>query len=477
MRNISSLKAPFEYKSKIDKPLLVLFIAINLLVLINNILHSPVIGYDATEHLKYIRVLPYRLPDATDTREFFSAPLPYFFPSLVDKACISWSESENIPGMIDNCLVFSGRSVQIINVILSIGVTYFIIKIAGLVRPGSRYLKISTLILLGVMTVYYKTFTQVRGEPYLLFFTIWAIYLFVRMAYSRENVTWGDGILPGIILGLMLLSRQWGFMLLPALAGLWTLVILLDKSNRRQFTSSLFICAIVAFLVCGWFYLSLYIRHGSFFPFNMSPLTFSFSNQPVSFYRNTGLKKFLLFKSPTRDTFNNQLFPILYSDIWGDYWGHFVFIQNRSYLGEIGYGNIEQVTPYLGRVNTVSLFPSLVFFAGIISATITLPKLIRGDPEEINRSLYYTFLLLFVFASFLLYLYFLIVYPIPDQGDTIKASYLLHVLVVLPLLGAEFLEGVQARNPRVYYFCLILLGLTFAHNLPAMITRHWFFLS
>jgi hypothetical protein len=71
----------------------------------------------------------------------------------------------------------------------------------------------------------------------------------------------------------------------------------------------------------------------------------------------------------------------------------------------------------------------------------------------------------------------LIVYPIPDQGDTIKASYLLHVLVVLPLLGAEFLEGVQARNPRVYYVCLILLGLTFAHNLPAMITRYWFFLS
>jgi hypothetical protein len=185
----------------------------------------------------------------------------------------------------------------------------------------------------------------------------------------------------------------------------------------------------------------------------------------------------MLFKSPTRDTFNNQLFPILYSDVWGDYWGHFVFIQDRSYLGEIGYGNIEQVTPYLGRVNTVSLFPSLVFFAGIIYATITLPKLISGDPEEKNRSLYYTFLLLFVFASFLLYLYFLIVYPIPDQGDTIKASYLLHVLVVLPLLGAEFLEGVRARNPRVYYFCLILLGLVFAHNLPAMITRHWFFLS
>lgn len=477
MRNFPSLKTPFYYEGKIDKPILVLYLAINLLVLINNILHHPVIGYDAKENLKYIRSLPYRLPDDTDTREFFSAPLPYFLPSLIDKACLNWSESKISPGVIDNCMVLSGKSAQALNVILSLGVTYFVIKIAGFVRPGRRYLKISALLMLGVMTVYYKTFSQVRGEPYLLFFTIWAIYLIVRLTYSREHVTWAYGISPGIILGFMLLSRQWGFMLLPAIAGLWALIILIDKSNRWRFTSSLFVCAIVAFLMCGWFYLSLYVRYGSMFAFNKSPLTFSFSNQPVSFYRHTGLQEFRLFKYPTRDTFNNQLFPIFYSEIWGDYWGYFVFIQDRSILGQMGYGNKELVTPYLGRVNAVSLLPSLILFAGIVSASLTSLKVISKDAEEKNRSIYCTFLLLFIFASLLLYLYFLVVYPIPDQGDTIKATYLLHAMVVLSLLGGEFLDGVLARNPRIYYFILILLGLVFAHNLPAMITRHWVFLS
>jgi hypothetical protein len=180
----------------------------------------------------------------------------------------------------------------------------------------------------------------------------------------------------------------------------------------------------------------------------------------------------LLFKSPVRGTFDNQLFPIFYADTWGDYWGHFVFIQDRSYLGKLGYGNRAQIAPYLGRVDAVSLYPSLIFFAGMVVGGVSLSGFFRGEGQEKSRSLFNVFLFLFVIVSFLLFFYFLIIYPFLDQGDTIKAAYLLHALVVLPLLGAEFLERLRRRYPAGYLACMALLGLVFLHNLPAMITRY-----
>ena len=472
MRLGSFLKAPFLYQGKVDRPLFALFLAINLLVLTNSILHNPEIGYDARDHLMYINVLPYQLPTSEDTQEFFSAPLPYFLPSLVDNACHRLNSVREAPGKIDDCLRNAGKSAQFINVILSLGVTFLIIKIAEVVRPGNRFLKISSLALLGVMTVYYKTFAQVRGEPYVVLFAVWAIYLLSKMIYERESLTWRRGIGLGIILGLLMLSRQWGVTLFPAILGLMGLVWIFDQSHRWQFGKTLLISFIVAILISGWFYLYLYQEHGSFLAFNRSPQAFSLTNQPLSFYRGTGLKDFVLFKSPIRDIFSNQFLPIFYSEIWGDYWGYFVFVKDHTGVDASGNENRELINPYLGRVNAAALLPSLILLAGMFTGIFHFTQLFRGDLKDKSRSLFYAFLLLFVIVSFLLFLYFLITYPIPDQGDTIKATYLLHALVILPILGAEFLERMRLRYPTSYLVNLALLGLVFVHNLPAMITRY-----
>ncbi len=483
MKLLAALKSPFLQMGKIDKPLLALFLAINVLVLINSILHNPEIGYDGKSHLIYMRVLPYRLPTVEETREFFSPPLPYFLPSLLDKACLNLKEIRDVSVKIDDCLRSTGKFAQFINFILSLGVTFLFTKIAGVLRPDNRFWKFSSLALLGVMTVYYKTFAQVRGEPYVVFLTVLAIYYLSKMVHDRGQVTLTSGIGLGIILGLLSLSRQWGFMLMPAIFGLMGLVWIFDQKHRWQFVTSLSISFVVAFLVCGWFYLHLYFEHGSLLTFNRSPQAFSFSNQPPSFYRQSGLSNLMLFKSPTRPTFENQFFPILYSDVWGDYWGYFVYIQDRSSLSfnrsSLGVmekkGNREIINPFLGRVNAVSIFPSLIFLAGILTSAASNHKLLGQDQEEKNRSLFYMFLLMFVIVSFMLYLYFLISYTMTDQDSTIKATYMLHVLIIFPLLGAEFLERVRQRKQIFYYGCMVALGLVLVHNLPAMITRYRMF--
>lgn len=474
MRIFSILKGSFLHDGRVDKFLLALFLAINLLVLTNSTLHDPQIGYDAKGYLGYIRALPYRLPTYEDTHEFFSAPLPYFLPSLVDEACQRLKGVREVPLVIDDCLINAGKFAQFINFILSLGVTLLFIKIAEVVRPDNRFLKISSLALLGIMTVYYRTFAQVRGEPYVVFFTVWAIYLLSKMIYARERVTGRSGIGLGIILGLLMLSRQWGFMLIPAILGLMGLAWGFDRIHAWQFGKTIATSFIIAFLICAWFYLHLYLEHDSFLAFNRSPRAFSLSNQPLSFYRSTGLKNLRLFKIPTREAFDNQFFPLFYSDLWGDYWGYFVFIQVTSFTSDKGYlGNRLQIRPYLGRVNAVALIPSSIFVAGVVTGAFSAIKLFRGDDkEEKSRSLFHLFLLIFLIVSFILYMVFLINYTRANQDSTIKATYILHALIVFPFLGAEFLERVRQHKQILYNGFMAALGLVLVHNLPALITRY-----
>jgi hypothetical protein len=54
------------------KPLIVVFISLNSLVLVNACLHDPFVGYDVGEHLKYVETLgKMQLPTAAETAEFY----------------------------------------------------------------------------------------------------------------------------------------------------------------------------------------------------------------------------------------------------------------------------------------------------------------------------------------------------------------------------------------------------------------------
>ncbi len=470
---LPALKAPLHHDGRLDRLTLALFLAINGLVLANSVLHDPGIGYDAVDHLRYIRTLPLRMPSEADTREFFSPPLPYLVPSLIDKACLAWTRQTPIGGAKDDCLRLAGKAAQLLNFLLSLGVTFLFLKIGEAVRPGNRFWGASALLLLGVMTVYYKTFAQVRGEPYVVLFTVWGLYLMARIVMQPDRVAAGTAVGLGVILGLLGLSRQWGLMLFPAILALMILVWALDSLYRARIVKALVASLAIALALCGWFYLGLFARYGSFTAFNRAARPFAFSNQPISFYRNTGLKDLWLFRSPTRGTFDNQFLPIFYSEVWGDYWGYFVLIPERASLADDRYQpNADRMTPYLGRANAAALLPSLAFAAGVVAGMFSLPRRRRADGDESGRSLFTALLLMFGGGAFLLYLYFLIRFTSVGPDTTIKATFVLHALLVLPLLGAEFLERVRTRLPLAYVASLLVLGLVWGHNLATMITRY-----
>lgn len=449
-----------------------LFVLMQGLVIVNAVLHNPEMGYDADDHLSYMQVLPERLPSSQDTREFFSAPLPYFIPGVVDEVCTRIFAARDPNWVFEYCRDWGGNTAQGLNVLLSFGAGILMLSLAQRLRPGSWYFKVGVLLLLTLLTVYYKTFAQVRGEPYVVFFTVWILdVLFAWIDAPLSAVGWQQGVGLGVLVGLLMLSRQWGAMLIPVLLLFPLMMFWVRRRLDWGLLRTLVLGALTAALVGGWFYVWLLIRYDTLTAFNLKTPGFSFANQPYKFYRHTGLEDWELFRVPIRENFANEFMPIMYSDTWGDYWGYFVFIRAKSYLGEKGYENGAQIAPYLGRVNLVSLYPTFLMALGLL---LGLHHVVRLRIEKTNAK----FMLMWIFlvSAGLMYGYFVIAYPDPPRGATIKPTYVLHALIVLPLFAADFLETLRRRSARGWWLAVGLLVLVLIHNLPAMVTRYNVFL-
>ncbi|MBT3323140.1 MAG: phospholipid carrier-dependent glycosyltransferase [Anaerolineae bacterium] len=362
------MTAVFSNDGKLDIPLIGIFVVINIIVLVNAVFHHPKIGYDVSNHLTYMQTILDGMPNHDDTPEFFSPPLPYVLPAFFDKACeLVYDDEPHIPinsggHIIFSCRKSTGKFAQSLNVLLSFSTLFVILLICEYLRPHNRFYKFSTLFLFSLLTVYYKTFSQARGEPYVVFFIVLSAYFLLRTLDPKPKKT--TFVFLGISLGLLILSRQWGFFIFPAIAfsGIW--LIIKKQQEALKLIKPLMGSFIIAAFLGGWFYLYLYIQHGSFTAFNIEENQRMSFDEVVSLTRKTRIKNMDLFRNPIRPNFYYEPIPVFYSEIWGDYWGYFTFIKEKSYYGDLGLGNSTEVGPYLGRVNFISIIPTLILGMG-----------------------------------------------------------------------------------------------------------------
>ena len=227
-------------------PLLV-FILIQVVLSFDVIFHDPTVGYDAPSHLHYVATLAqFELPDRDQTVEFFSPPLPYVVPALV----------KAIGGV---SLWWAAKAGQLMNLIFSIGLCWCVLKICDELEAGSIRLQFSSLALLAIVPVYYKSFSMVRGEPLLALMVVASVYWTLR-AYRNVPRHAQDFAILGVLLGLAILSRQWAFLIFPPLAAFALLLPAANLKRRLLNLQPLLISFAVAALVGGWFYLSLDLR-------------------------------------------------------------------------------------------------------------------------------------------------------------------------------------------------------------------------
>jgi len=468
---------PFYHDGRVNKPLVFLFILINFLVLVNAILHDPYQGYDAGDHIHYIKALAINkeIPTCAESAQCYIPPLAYMLPAIVLAT-----------GRID--LWHAAKFAQLINVLLSLGLTYYLLKICDLVDPKNIIYKLSSLAMLGILPVFYKTFALIRGETYLPLLIVFIAYQVLSIFLARGNLV-SNLILLGLAFGLSILARQWGFLVLPAIFLIAIYAVIRDHSNIGKSVSMLIVCILVPILVAGWYYLIMFQRYGSLTAWDRPASTLSLGDFPPEFYFGTGSGK--LFTDPVRPSFSNQFPAIFYSDVWGDYSEYFLVYARDTRTGEyiiskyldimIRSGkplpdwvdtNRYTINGYLGRVNFISLLPSAIFAAGFIFTLIQIIRSLIKRPDD-GRIVGQTIFFLIVLSSLAGYGWYLLRYQNQGQGgDLIKATHMMQIFPFLGLLAGGILERLWKWQPKYWMAAMIALGLIFIYNLPAMITHY-----
>lgn len=449
---------------KIETYLVYLVISSVVFLLIYNIInYDPIYGYDAEAHHSYVdfvsMYLPdsFRLPTSDSTREFFNPPLPYLFPALIQLICRNLSTSVDL---LATCKPVYGFYTQIFQSLLFVFSIFMYLQIFKKIRNETNLLDLSVIIVFCLLSVNYKTFSMIRGEPYIIFFSSLLIYQFLILCKKSFKYKVKDIFIFGILIGCLALSRQWAFLLFPS----YFLLILFIKSpiERIRYIRFITLSFSIGFIISSWFYFGLFFEYGSFTAFNKEPSAFNLLNQPLSFYIPYGEEMIYLFTKPIRPYFSNTFLPILYSDLWGDYWGYFSFTSRSLDTGR----NQLLIGDYLARVNIVSLFPTFLMILGLRTGI----KSLKISPKKEN-DYFYSYITLSIFVTFFGFLWFLIKYPALPTGDTNKATYMIQLFHLLSILSITYLDKLKKVNLKKYTIAIIILVFIFIHNFSAMMSH------
>ena len=416
-------------------------------ILTYNIFHyAPILGYDAEAHNAYVdfvaRYLPNKfiLPTSEITREFFNPPVGYIFPSIAQVICRNVIESSNF---LADCQPLYGKATQVLQAILyllTIGINLYTLK---LFNNSKSLINPSYFLLTSLLAVNYRTISMIRGEPYILFF----MSIFMLQILLIENKNYKSSTLSIISMGFTIaalaLSRQWAFLLFIPVV-----VITFIRSGRISKLRFWFPSAVTGFILSGWFYLNLYFKYGSFTAFNMTPTKILLTQQNLNVFIPNYEQMSTLFTKPIRPFLDNQFLTILYSDLWGDYWGYFSF--TSRYL-DIGRDQL-MIGDFLGRVNILSLFTSMI----IITFCFLTHKYHKSN--YFIRYVSYA-----IISSFVGYLIFFILFP-TSSGDTIKATYIIQAFHLMVFLASIYLNNLKEKNKKIYFTILTILIIIYTHN-------------
>ncbi len=443
-----------NYNLNFSNSIFVLMSISTFFILIYNILHyAPILGYDAEAHFSYVdylsRYLPkeIKLPSQDETREFFNPPIGYLFPSFAQLVCRNIIESNNL---LADCQPVYGKATQVFQTILyviTICINLFTLK---LVTKSKNIFNVEYLILISLLAVNYRTISMIRGETYILFF----LSLFLLVIQKAENRNYDLSlkqiIYSGVIIACIALSRQWGFLLFVPL-----IVLLIYKNTKLNYFKFWSKSASIGALLSSWFYVGLYQNYGSFTAFNMESKGFSLNNQNLSFYIPNFSQLEFLFTKPIRPNLNNQFISILYSDLWGDYWGYFTFTSRFLNDGR----NQLNIGDYLARVNIVSIITTFII---IIFCFLAYKK------YKSNFIIQYVNLAWIV--SLVGYLLFTISYP-NTTGDTIKSTYIIQAFHLMVFLASIYFYDLKKVNKKMYTGIIIALIVIYIHNFQSYLSH------
>jgi hypothetical protein len=355
------------------------------------------VGYDFADHFAYAKTLVYtgHLPSAAESGEYYTPPLFYaVFGSVMRFA---WHFGSSRPDKVARAL----------NVPLVLGTAVLVLWLARMLWPTRRRLQLFALAFFVFLPVAIKTTSMFHPEIFSLFLSTLAVALAARMIL-RDDYRVRNAIGLGATLGAAQLVRAFTLWTFGTVVVVLLLVAWTHRDRRRVLRATALVVAATAVLTGPWYVRQAIHYSNPVFAASteQAPL---WRRRPVSFYTALGLPKSL--SDPVRPNFTNDFLPTVYSDVWGDYFG--------SWLWGYPTPPPPDVQRQLEDQNLIGLLPTLLAIVGVVGILVGSARrgCWRDDPARLLAGI-------LPVAGVLGFLYFTVGHPTSD-GDVIKASYLL----------------------------------------------------
>jgi 4-amino-4-deoxy-L-arabinose transferase-like glycosyltransferase len=427
------MRSPIELRHRFDglspeerRPALILAAICTFAVVLglwNAHIYPPGRGYDGAAHMAYADSLVPGGHIPRGTGEYYIPPAFYAIAG-----CADWLAKEAGLGE-------PHRATQALNVLLVLAAILLVWKTAGLLWPGRRLLGLTAAGFVALVPATVKSEAMFHPETLELFASTLALYLCVRLLKQGPSVA--NAVALGAALGFGELVRPFEFWTTGALA--------LALAAARRWRELAIVVALAVAIATPW-YIRQVIVYGTPTPFpRAAPSTPLYDRRPLRFYIDPGIPQ--VFTRPYRPSFLNLAIPTTYSEIWGDYFGGWVYQGTHVTASERHRDEVQAV---------VGLLPTALAIAGwiaLLAGSLRRPARIAvaGLPA----------------IGLLGYLYFTVAYPSAD-GDVIKGTYLLPTLAGWAL---GFGYALDRLPPRLLVVVASVLAVCVLADLPFLVYR------
>jgi hypothetical protein len=361
-----------------------------------NVAHYPPgLGYDAFHHQAYADGLVPggQLPHGTG--EYYTPPGYYAVAGSAD-----W-----LARKVGVSAYGSYRAGMAVNVLFLLGTVLLVWRIARELWPGRERLAVGAAAFVALLPRTVAMEAMFHPATMALFLCTLALWCCVRTFADRRFA-----VALGIALGLAQL------VLASALWVVGATAIALAVGRRWR---SLAVALVLAALIPMPWYVHQQLTYSGLAPFprpatpqartggvesgKPKPI---FERRPARFYVDPGVPDVIT--HPYTPHFRNLALPTTYAELWGDYFGVWVWKAGTG-IGKPSAGARRELTVQ----SLVGLLPTLLAVAGWAAFLLAS----RRSPSRLA-------LALLPLLGLLGYLYFVVAYPTRD-GDVLKASYML----------------------------------------------------
>ena len=399
----------------------------------NVLRYPPGLGYDAPDHIGYADGLVpgWRLPHGTG--EYYTPPGYYAVAGSLDWVTEKLGAGE------------THRAAMAVDVLFVLGTVLLVWLIVRELWPGRDRLALGAAAFVALLPRTVEMEAMFHPATMALFACTLALWLCVR---TFDNPRYA------VALGGALGAAQ-----LVLAAALWTVVAVAAALALARHWRSLAVALVLAVVIPLPWYVHQQLTYSGLAPFprpatpqartggvqagNPKPI---YERRPARFYVDPGLPDVIT--HPYRPHFVNLALPTTYSELWGDYFGHWSW--NFSH---------QPRPPSRTRVqlqiqSVVGILPTVLAVVGWLALLYRSPRVPRHLAFALLPAL-----------GLLGYLYFVVSYPTPD-GDVLKGSYM---LTTLPAWALAFGYALDRLRGRAWAAALAALAVCVVAELPFLV--------